>query len=226
MPHVLLSLALAAICIAPAVPSPAHAKKPSKRDISVVDSRLLYLPDQLGGPYHTATFVLRNRSVYRAEDVGGQVSVYAADGELIKTFHMNRVTIQPRGKAVLSEDALKLPVANGDGRMKLHLRVGGFVRPKRKWPFTVETLAYRVFDEFEFGSCGVSGVIRNVSRREHDNVQVTIATHHGGRVLSSTSEFIDDLVPGLPQTFEADFVSPSECPSKIDGIIATAQDPY
>jgi hypothetical protein len=218
---VLVLLALA-LLIAP--DASAAPKKPSKTAISIVASRLLYLPDQIGGPYHVATFVLRNKSRFQAEGVGGQVSVYGPGRKLLKTFQTNRVTIPPRGIAVLSEEALKLPVANDGGAMRLHIRVDRFVKPRRAAAFPLSGLTYRKSsDEFSLDTCSVSGVIRNVSKKEADNVRVIVATYAGGRVITSTSEFIDDLLPGLPQTFDAGFVSPAECPDAVDGIVATGQ---
>ena len=74
--------------------------------IKVVQSRLIYEPDQTGGPFHEAFVVVRNPSDDPIQ-VEGQVSVKAG-GQLVKSYEPGPTVILPRARGVLVEQALDL----------------------------------------------------------------------------------------------------------------------
>ena len=46
------------------------------------------------------------------------------------------------------------------------------------------------------------------------------AGYMDGRLATAGTDFIDMVFPRLPATFEVDFVSPAECPERVDRVVA------
>lgn len=201
-------------------PSDARRKKPHRphytaRSIRVVASRLLYLPPSSDfattTARHRATVLLFNRARAVAQEVRGQVSIYAPNGRLVKSYNPNSIYIAPRSFGIWST-SVDLPAPMDGAQMKARVTVNAFLR--RSWPFSVRSPQYALGGPDDFSPCRVTGILSNRLTRPFEpfGFSVTAATFDQGRLVSSAIDYIDTIIPRVPQTFEADFDNSVECP--------------
>jgi len=182
--------------------------------IKVEQSRLIYEPDQTGGPFHEGFVVVRNPSDDPIQ-VEGQVSVKAG-GQLVKSYEPGPTVILPRSRGVLVEQALNLPkpVAHGRLETKLVSTPVNEADPPRRVKFS--SLRYR---RDEIAGCVLTGTVtHNLDKRIE--VEVDAIGYRGRRIVTGGVTYVDKVFPGSPATFQIDIPSPALCPTRVDRIEA------
>jgi len=197
---------------------PGFSEAPDVSAITVEATKLTYLPDQTGGKFHTASVLLRNTSDQVAVDVGGQLSLLNASGELIESVTPSPVTILPGELGLLTEEALDLPVAVEKGSIEVDLSVDSFVPPPKQPPVTFSKVKFERGTEESFGLCKVRGTVMNTFTKPQTDLQLQVATFKKGKFTGGGSTYIDQVFPGRGATFKVEFISPSECSDSVDRI--------
>src|SRR5262245_12412681 len=84
---VLFVVAVTAVASVLAGTAGSAGKKPKRQLVEVEQTKVIYLPTQVGGNYHTVLVLLRNTSRKVALDVTGQISILGSDGKLLKSIN-------------------------------------------------------------------------------------------------------------------------------------------
>jgi hypothetical protein len=199
--------------------TPNASDEPSAAAIRVEDSKLLYLPDQVGGRYHTALVLLRNTSDKVALNVGGQLSVME-NGKLVKSVNPTEVNILPRGRALLLEEALDLPKPVKAGKLDVRLSVAEFRDGPSESPVTFSDVLFSRGGETGAAPCKITGTVQNTFGGEKSDLQIRVAGFVDGRLATGGFTYLDKVFPGKESTFEIEAVSPAECPAALDRVEA------
>jgi len=169
---------------------------PSK--IKIERTMLRYLPSQEGGHYHIAAVLVRNTSDKVAIDVGGQLSIKDADGELVETVEPTQVNVLPGGQALLHEDALDLPKPVENGRIEAELSVAEMrdAPPAgSKSPVSFSNLSYSPASDDGFEACQIRGKVANTFTKPHEHLQLRAAGYSKGQLTMAGFTYVDKVFP-------------------------------
>jgi hypothetical protein len=182
--------------------------------VKVEQSRLIYEPDQTGGPFHEGFVVVRNPSDDPIQ-VEGQVSVKAG-GQLVKSYEPGPTVILPRSRGVLVEEALDLPkpVAQGELETKLVSTLVNEADPARRVKFS--NLRYR---RDEIVGCVLTGTVRHNLDKPIE-VEVDAIGYRGRQIVTGGVTYVEKVFPRSPATFQIDIPSAALCPARVDRIEA------
>lgn len=157
---------------------------PSDHQVKVEQARMIYLPDQTGGHFHTILVLLRNDSDQTAVDVGGQISILDEHGTLVQSIEPTPTTILPHGEGVWLEDA-DLPKPLPSGKVKTQVAVSHF-DPGGRSPVSFSNLRYR---RMSFGGCAISGTVSNRFTERKANLQIRVAGFVGSKLATGESTY-------------------------------------
>jgi hypothetical protein len=185
-------------------------------DVHVEQTKITYLPEQIGGHYHDILVLLRNDSDKAAVDISGQISVY--DGSrLVKTIDPTPVTILAHSRNAWVETLVNLPKALPHGRLKAYVAPVQF-EPGGS-PVTISRVRYKAARPSQYENCSVSGLIQNQFTEPQQFFRLVVVGFQGSKLATGDEEFpADTLYPGRPTTFDHSFVSPAECPRGITSV--------
>jgi hypothetical protein len=189
----------------------------SEGQVKVEQARLIYLPDQTGGNFHSVLVLLRNRSDETAIDIGGQISILDEQGQLVQAVEPTLANILPHGEGVWLED-VDLPRPLPHGKLKVQLTAPRFV-PDGRSPVSFKRIRYR---RDEVGGCTITGVVSNRFTEEKENLQIRVVGFIGSQVVTGETTYADGpnggAFPRTDTTFKADMFSPALCPPRLDRI--------
>lgn len=198
------------------VNAPSDGEEPSAEVISVEDDLLVYLPDQVGGKFHTLAVLLRNNSDQVALDVSGQVSILDGSGELVESINPIPINILPGDKGLWVESALDLGEAVKDGELEVTISVSDFEDAEGiTAPVSFSKLGYQ---PDEFGGCEIAGTVENAFSENKTDLQLRVAGFKDGDLITAGFTYVDQVFAGEDATFEVTFFSPAECPGSLDKI--------
>lgn len=199
------------------------ALKPDPAELEVVESKLVYTPDQTGGKYHNALLLLHNTSDRTAEPFGTdvQLAIRNEDGRVLKTVEpLFPPTVPPGGYGVLKESGIKLPRPVEDGDVELRATKAIFGGRRSRGPVSVSNVEYKRKGG-SLGGCTVTGDLTGEGEKPI-NPSLTFAGFVNDKLVTGGSE--EDIVnsakvfPGEKSTFEFELISPVECPPKLDEV--------
>lgn len=190
---------------------------PSADAIKVDDMTLVYLPDQVGGNFHTLTVILENTSDEVAIDVTGQVSILDGNN-LLETVNPIPVNIL-QGEHGIWNELLDLPSPVQRAKLEVQISVGRFAPGPDESPVSFSHLRYRPND---LQGCLISGTVSNTFSEQKTDLQLRTAWFAGNDLISSGFTYVDTVFPATDATFEISTFSDAECSPDVSMILATA----
>ena len=183
--------------------------------IEVLESKLIYLPDQVGGNYYMAFVRIRNNSEEVAINVGGQLSVETSSGQLVKSVNPTGVNVLPGQDGLIYED-MDLPEVVNDAKLDLQLTVEDFRAGPAVSPVESSKMAYA---KDEFAGCKISGTVSNTFSEQKDDLQLRVAGFSDGRLVTGGFTYVDTVFPKQDATFEVSIFSDAACPRRVERIV-------
>jgi hypothetical protein len=150
----------------------------AKSDVRVLQSRLIYEPDQTGGNFHEAFVLVRNDSD-ETIDVGGQVSITDKSGHLVKSFEP-WVTLLPHSKGLIEEGAIDLPQPLPDGKISVDLLVES-TRPGGRSSVSFSDVRYQQDD---IVGCSITGIVSNRFTEVKQDLLLRVAGFSGEKLVT------------------------------------------
>lgn len=198
----------------PATSKPAVEKDPASA-IKVLESKLIYLPDQTGGNFYVAFVRVRNTSKEVAINVGGQLSVKSPTGQLVKSVNPTEINVLPGQEGLIDEEAMDLPTVVKNAKLDFRLTVEDFRAGPAVSPVSFSKTAY---SKGEFGGCKISGTVSNTFSEKKDDLQLRVAGFSEGKLVTGGFTYVDTVFPKQDATFEVSIYGAAACPKRVDRI--------
>ena len=183
-------------------------------NVRIVQSRLIYLPDQTGGNFHTALILLRNDSDETVLEFAAQLSILDKGGRLVKSVDPFMPSMRPHEEALIVQDAIDLPKALPDGRLKLTYEVTRTAAPVAS-PVTFSNVRYK---RDSIVGCSITGNVANQFTQRKENLLVRVAGFVGSDLVTGGYAYVDTVFPKTDATFDINLFSRAECPPRLDRI--------
>lgn len=197
----------------PATSEPAVDKDPASAT-KMLESKLIYLPDQTGGNFYVAFVRVRNTSKEVAINVGGQLSVKTPAGQLVKSVNPTEINVLP-GQEGLIDESMDLPIVVKNAKLDFRLTVENFRDGPAVSPVSSSKTAY---SKDEYGGCKISGTVSNTFSEKKENLQVRVAGFSEGKLVTGGLTYVDTVFPKQDATFEVSIYGAAACPKRVDQI--------
>ena len=195
--------------------SSAKAEEDQASAIQVLESKLIYMPDQTGGNFYVALVRVRNTSKEVAIDVGGQLSVESPTGQLVKSVNPTGINVLPGQEGLIVEEALDLPRVVKNAKLDFRVTVEDVRAGPAVSPVSSSNTAY---SKDEFGGCTITGTVANTFSEEKDDLQLRVAGFSDGKLVTGGFTYVDTVFPEQDATFEVSIFSAAACPERVDRI--------
>lgn len=219
----LISLLLAAGCSGgdpEAADPPFAVEQESAADADAIEveaTEIIYLPDQVGGNFHTVLVLLRNASDEVAIDVGGQISIVLGE-RLLKSINPIPVNILPGQRAAWTEMAIDLSEPARDAVIEVSVSVGRLREGPATSPVSFSNVTFESNPDGIHG-CSISGQVSNEFSEVKRDLQIRAVGLQGESIVTGGFTYVDQVFPGQDATWSIDLLSPSECPDGVNQVL-------
>lgn len=211
------SLVLAGIGLCLALPASSHTAA-NAPPIVVLKARVIYEPDQTGGPFHEVLALVRN-TTGSWKTVNGQFSIRQG-GRLVGTPDAIPIQLAPHAEGILTAEAVKLPRPVMRGVVTLTTDAESpFTTPPKTNAIRLTAPRY-VKGGGAFGRCSLKVTATNTTSKRMGSATISMVGLRSGKIVTGGSTY-EALYPRTPKIVEIDIPSPALCPVRVDQVRAS-----